>query len=215
MTCIQVQNCRKNISYVPKMNILHTSILCLILLMYVATMHHLNWNRQESKQTNKNAVYDSDKPVTLKLGPWYELVDPKNLKGLPKTVSAKKPTLEFLSNKKEYVQKWKSGLFISYLTCITILQSFNLMMDKNIKFSVKTVWYCCDLEICKGSLKVGWTDKAAKFDIYHTYCVWEKPHVFNKPSHLTDQNHVNCLPWIYIKVTQIILSMTFLMYVAT
>ena len=52
-------------------------ILCLIVLMYVRTIQHLNYGGQESKQ--RFAVHDSDTPVTLKQGQgnqtWYELVD--------------------------------------------------------------------------------------------------------------------------------------------
>ena len=55
------------------------SILCLIFLMYVATVHHLNYSGQESKK--QLAVYDSDTSVTLKYSQghqtWYELLDPK------------------------------------------------------------------------------------------------------------------------------------------
>ena len=39
--------------------------------------------------------------------------------------------------------------------------------------------------------------------------------VFNKPWHLTDQKHVNYLPWTHTSVTQFILCMISLMYVAT
>ena len=47
--------------------------------MYVRTIRCLNYDGQESKK--QFAVYDSDKPVTLKQGQsqqtWYDLVDPK------------------------------------------------------------------------------------------------------------------------------------------
>ena len=47
--------------------------------MYVRTIQHLNYGKQESKK--QFAVYDSDKPVTYKEGQGhqtcYELVDPK------------------------------------------------------------------------------------------------------------------------------------------
>ena len=55
--------------------------------------------------------------------------------------------------------------------------------EKNIKFSVKTVWHCCDLEIPSRSLKVVWKGKAqsvlpaCKFDIYHIYSVRENSNV--------------------------------------
>ena len=54
-------------------------------------------------------------------------------------------------------------------------------------------------------------------DIHYIYGVWKNPNVkvFNKPQHLTDQKHVNYLPWIYTQVAQFILCMTFLMYIAT
>ena len=49
MTHIQVQNCR---NYVLVMSLMYLpvtqSILCLIFLMYVAAMHHLNYREQES-----------------------------------------------------------------------------------------------------------------------------------------------------------------------
>ena len=55
------------------------SILCLIFLMYVRIIQHLNYGGQESKK--QFAVYDSDTPVTLKQGrghqTWYKLVDHK------------------------------------------------------------------------------------------------------------------------------------------
>ena len=47
--------------------------------MYVRTIQLLNYGGQESKK--QFAVYDSEKPVTLKQGQghqtWYELVEPK------------------------------------------------------------------------------------------------------------------------------------------
>ena len=39
--------------------------------------------------------------------------------------------------------------------------------------------------------------------------------VFNKPTHLTDQIHINHLPWTHTRVTQFILCMIFFMNVAT
>ena len=55
------------------------------------------------------------------------------------------------------------------------------------------------------------------FDIYHIYGVWVNPNVivFDKPRHLTDQNHSNYLPWIHTTVAQIILRIIYLMYIAT
>ena len=49
------------------------------------------------------------------------------------------------------------------------------------------------------------------------YGIWVNPSVkvFDRPSHLTHENHVNYLPWIHITVTQIILGIIFLMCVAT
>ena len=56
------------------------SVLCLIFLMYVRSIQHLNYGGQESKK-KKFAVYDYDIPVTMKQGQdrqtWFELVDPK------------------------------------------------------------------------------------------------------------------------------------------
>ena len=55
------------------------SIPCLICLLYVRTIQHLNYCGQESEK--QFAVYDSDTPVTLKQDQghqtWYELEDPK------------------------------------------------------------------------------------------------------------------------------------------
>ena len=47
------------------------------------------------------------------------------------------------------------------------------------------------------------------------YGVWTNPSVkaFDKPRHLTDEKHVNYLPWM--PVTQIILCIIFSVYVAT
>ena len=58
-------------------------------------------------------------------------------------------------------------------------------------------------------------DPHVKFGIYYTYGVWENPKVkvFNKPRHFTDQKHVNYLLW-NPRVTQFILGMVFLMYLA-
>ena len=57
----------------------------------------------------------------------------------------------------------------------------------------------------------------AKFDIYHTCGVTVNPSVkvFNKPRHLTNEKHVNYLPWIYTRVTQIILCIIPFMHAAT
>ena len=57
----------------------------------------------------------------------------------------------------------------------------------------------------------------AKCDICHIYGVRVNPNVivFDKPRHLTDEKHVNYLPWIHTKVTQIILCIIFFMHVAT
>ena len=55
--------------------------MCLIFLMYVATIHRLNYSGQESIE-KQFAVYDSDTTVTLKQGQglqnWNDLEDPKH-----------------------------------------------------------------------------------------------------------------------------------------
>ena len=78
MTHIQVQKWRKcvmSLKYTP----VTQSILCLMFLMYLATVHCFNQGGQGSKK--KNAVYDSYIPVTFKYvqghQTWYELLDPK------------------------------------------------------------------------------------------------------------------------------------------
>ena len=57
----------------------------------------------------------------------------------------------------------------------------------------------------------------AKLDINYIYCVWVNPNVkgLDKPWYLNDEKHVNYLPWIHIRVTQIILCISFIMYVAS
>ena len=83
MTHNQVQNQtkqKKSVSYAPQIHISQTKHRALYFFkMYVAFMHCLNYNGQESKK--QFAVYDSDTPVTLKYGQshqtWYKLVDPK------------------------------------------------------------------------------------------------------------------------------------------
>ena len=61
----------KSIKYTP----VKQTILCLIYLMYVRTIRYLKYGGQESKK-KKNAVNDSDIPVTLKQDQsnqtWYE-----------------------------------------------------------------------------------------------------------------------------------------------
>ena len=74
--------------------------------MYVATIQHLNYSRQQP--TRHFAVNVSATPLTLKRGQGnqtqYELVDCKqgynhaNFEGPPLKISMKKVTLKFLSN---------------------------------------------------------------------------------------------------------------------
>ena len=68
MIHIQVRNWKKK--KVLVMSLKYTwvtqTLFYLIFLMYVATIHQLNYNGQESKQ--QSAVYDSDTLVTLKQG---------------------------------------------------------------------------------------------------------------------------------------------------
>ena len=54
--------------------------------------------------------------------------------------------------------------------------------------------------------------------LFHLCGVWENPNVkvFDKARHLTDQKHVNYLPWTHTKVEQFILYIPIhTMYVAT
>ena len=60
----------------------------------------------------------------------------------------------------EYVQKWKKLWYSHYL--LNLLNSstkFELNLDKNTTFLVKTIQHCCDLEIWSRSLKVAWIGK--------------------------------------------------------
>ena len=50
--------------------------------------------------------------------------------------------------------------------------------------------------------------------LLHLQCL-RKLYVFNKPWHLTNQMHVNHLPWSHTRVTQFILCMVFFMYIST
>ena len=53
--------------------------------------------------------------------------------------------------------------------------------------------------------------------MYYIYGVCENPNVkdFDEPKHLTDQKHVNDLPWTHTIVEQFTLCMIFLMYAAS
>ena len=113
--------------------------------MYVATIYCFHYSGQESK--DQSALYDSDIPVTFKSGQGhqieYELLGTKRgynhaqferppLNSVRQKANAK--VFVKLENTSriflEYAQKWRkknSGIFITYFTYLTILQSFNLI----------------------------------------------------------------------------------------
>ena len=111
------------------------------------------------------------------------------------------------------------GIFITYLVYLTILQFQLNWLKYFLKTSVKTVWHCCELDIWSRSLKVVWTGKAQwvvpSCKVWPLWCLRKNPPVFNNPSHLTKLKHVNYPSWIHTRVTQIVLCMIILMYVAT
>ena len=81
--------------------------------MYVRTIQHLNYGGLESKK--QFAVYDSDKPVTLKQcqghQTWYELVDPKQGYNNAKL---EKPCLNSIcetANNKDFVKSGNTSIF--------------------------------------------------------------------------------------------------------
>ena len=120
------------------------SILCLIFLMYIKAIQHLNHGGHESKK--QSAIYDSETSVALNQGQshqtGFELVDPKqgydNAK-FEKThllVSVKEPVIKFLSNQEtcqlspfnmHKTKIKKNGALMTGLVHLTILQSFNLI----------------------------------------------------------------------------------------
>ena len=114
----------------------------------------------------------------------------------------------------EYVHKWEIVVCI-YLTYLGTLY-------RNTKFSAKTVWHCCDLEIWSTSLKMVWTGKAQwvvpSCKVWHLSYVWclskSQCLSFWQAQTLTNKNPVNYLPWIHTRVTQIILCIIFLVHVA-
>ena len=159
----------------------------------------------------------------------------QSLKKLAWTVYMKKPTIRFLSNKEsdqisplnmyeskkinislEYVWKSKiNGIFTTCSVYFTILQSLNSIGQEHKIFS----HYCLTLLWPLNKVKVTESVKLSvwyhhpKFDIYG---IWENPNVkvFDKPGQLANQNHANYLPWTHTSLTQFILCMIFLMYVA-
>ena len=64
-----------SLQYIP----VTQSILCLIFLMFIRTIQHLNYSGQESEK--QFAVCDSDTSVNLKQNQdhqtWHEFVEPK------------------------------------------------------------------------------------------------------------------------------------------
>ena len=116
---------------------------------------------------------------------------------------SKRPTLKVSLNQKTchlpnlniYAKVKTSDIFIMYLTYLTILQSFDLM-EKNIKFSVKIVGNCCELEIYPRSLIMVWTGKA---QWVVPYCkAWHLSHlnvkVLDEPRHLADEKACQLSP---------------------
>ena len=83
------------------------SVLSVIFLIHVATINVQTILEKNLKKKKKSAVYDTDTHVTLKQCQghrnWFELVDPskvitmQSLKNITSTVSAKKPTIKFMS----------------------------------------------------------------------------------------------------------------------
>ena len=57
---------------------------------------------------------------------------------------------------------WRSKIVMYYWStwCNQQLYKVSTLSSKNITFSAKTVWHCCDLEIQSKSLKVVWMDIA-------------------------------------------------------
>ena len=159
----------------------------------------------------------------------------QSLKDLPQTVSPEKPPLKFLSEQKTCqlfpLNMWRNGVYLlstwlmyqSYLTYLTILQ-FQCNWLKAQHFQLKVLDIAVTLKYGQGHWK--WNEKVklseeyhnAKFDTY-TFMVsrWVPMLKFSTSPHtwLTNKKHVNYLPWIHTKVTQIILCMIFMMLVAT
>ena len=80
--------------------------MCLIILMCVTTIQHLNYGGQESKK--QFAVYDSDTSLILNQGQghqtWYELVDPKQGYNNAKFENLCLKTVSEKANKKVFVK---------------------------------------------------------------------------------------------------------------
>ena len=133
------------------------------------------------------------------------------MKNLTWTVSMKKSMIKFLSNQEIRqlsslnMYESQSGIFMACLMYSTILQSFNLLGAEH-KFSVTTVWHCCDLEIMSRSPKVLWTGKAqclvpyAMSDFKKKYMVSEiisRLKFLTNPDIWSTKKHVHYLPWTH------------------
>ena len=116
----------------------------------------------------------------------------------------------------QYVRKSKIVVWPAWCTS----QSYkgSILLDKNIKLSVKTVWHCReDHQKCNEQVTPNVWYHHAKFHIYHIQGVWENPNVkvFDKPT--LDQpktcklSPLNTHTW----VAQSIMFMIFLNYALT
>ena len=135
---------QKHINYLPWT---HTSvtwfILCMICSMYVVTIQHLNYSRQESKKHILQFIVPTPlwpwnkvnvtKP-TIKMLTLSKAITMQSLKDLALTVSEEKATLKFVQTRK-YVTflSWthakikNNGILMIYFMYSTILQTFNLI----------------------------------------------------------------------------------------
>ena len=103
----------------------------------------------------------------------------------------------------------KKGIFIIYLTYLTILQSCNFNWISTLNFQLKLFdiavilkygqshwkWY----EQVKLNKSVKKYFQHGKFDIYHIYDLCK---VSDMTRHLTDGKHVHYLPWIHTSQTK-------------
>ena len=105
-----------------------------IFLMYARTIQLWNYHGQESRK--QFAVYDSDKPLTLKQGhshqTWYELIDPKQ--GYDKAKfgklylnSVREEVINIHVRKSELVVYTESGMNEWSSVRTTIMQSLTLI----------------------------------------------------------------------------------------
>ena len=118
------------------------------------------------------------------------------MKDLALTVFQKKVTLIFFSNEETYPLP---PLNISWSTWRN-QQSYKVstLSEKNTKFSVKTVWHCCDPEIQSRSLKVVKMGKAqwvlSPCKVWHLSYIFR---VFEKISISMLLPHTDTMPAVY------------------